>query len=174
MKKLLFPILISIIVFSCSDDNITEFELESGLNFYLLSDTSLTAYKMSNQDLSELKLAPKPFISYKDINYYEWTSHTFEINLNLANKIKDLCAERSTVFGIPFVVTVDKDRIYLGAIWFLHSSIAPTLPHFFNITGFEENPQIISIRRSWNNNDKDIRNDLRIYNSLKQRGILIE
>lgn len=174
MKKLIFLILIIFVVLNCSDDSISENELEKGLNFYLLSDTSLTAYQISNKNITELILARKPFISYKDMNYYKWTTHTFEVNLDLVNEIKKLCHNRSTVFGIPFVVTVDKNRIYLGAIWFLHSSISPTLPHFFEITGFEENPELIIISRSWNNNDEDLRDDQSIYNSLKQYGILIE
>jgi hypothetical protein len=164
-------IFFSFIFCSCSDNNITEAYLENGLNFYLLKDSTITAGQASNIDINDLNLAEKPFLTYKDLIHYNWKEHSFGIDSNKAKIIRNICANNITVFGIPFVVTVDQERIYLGAFWFAFSSIAPTFPHIN--TTFAELSRVLAIEKSWDSTKPDLRNDKRIYDTLIEYGLLL-
>jgi hypothetical protein len=72
------------------------------------------------------------------------------------------------VGGIPFVVTVGNERIYLGAFWYAYSSLAPQVP-YIEVT-FNEH----RICRGWIDQADDKRNDRRIYDALKRAGVLTE
>ena len=174
MKKIYWGSIIffSFIFCSCSDNNITGAYLENGLNFYSLKDSTITASQASNIDINDLNLAEKPFLTYKDLTYYNWEEHSFGIDSNKAKIIRNICENNTTVFGIPFVVTVDQERIYLGAFWFAFSSIAPTLPHI-DITFFDGIFQVLRIEKSWDSTKPDLRNDKRIYDTLREYGLLL-
>lgn len=131
MKKLQIIIMLffSFVFCFCSESNINENELEPGLNFYFLKDTSITASQSMNLKLEDFKLADAPYITYKDMEYYKWSDHSFVIDTNKVKIIYNKCENNMSVFGIPFVVTVDENRVYLGAFWFAYSSLAPILPH---------------------------------------------
>ncbi len=167
-------ILFSIIFYSCSENNITGSSLESGLNFYLLKDTQITANQIYNSNIYDLKLSEKPFLTHKDLAYYKWSEHSFEIDSSKAKIIQKICGNNTSVFGIPFVVTVDQERIYLGAFWFLLSSIAPEVPYIDAPVNIENNSYIMVINKSLDSTKTDARNDQRIYNTLKKYGLLLD
>lgn len=174
MIHITYMILFSIIFYFCSENNITESSLESGLNFYLLKDSQITANQIYNSNIYDLKLSGKPFLTYKDLVYYKWGEHSFEIDSNKAKIIQNICENNPTVFGIPFVVTVDQKRIYLGAFWFLFSSVAPIFPYINAPIDNETNSYIFVINKSWDSTKADLRNDPRIYNTLKKFGLLLD
>ena len=167
-------ILFSIIFYSCSENNITESSLESGLNFYFLKDTQITVNQISNSNIYDLKLTEKPFLTYKDIIYYKWSEHSFEIDSSKAKIIQKICENNTSVFGIPFVVKVDQDRIYVGAFWFLFSSIVPVFPYIDAPINIGKNSYIFVINKSIDSTRPDLRNDQRIYNTLKKYGLLLD
>lgn len=174
MKKLhIISILLFSLFFSfCSDNNITGNNGEAGLNFYLLKDSTITANEVFNVGLNDLILAEKPFLNYKDLHYYTWSEHTFEINSNKANEIQIICERYISVRGIPFVVMVDDERIYLGAFWASYSSLAPTFPYMEATTFLFQTPNILEIKKSWESDSLDLRNDDRIFNTLRKYGLL--
>jgi hypothetical protein len=176
MKKIhiVYVVFFSLIFFSCSENSITESSLERGLNFYLLKDPHTTANQVYNSDIYSLKLAERPFLSYKDLVYYKWSEHSFKIDSINAKTIQNICKNNTTVFGIPFVVTVGQERIYLGAFWFLFSSLAPVFPHINSPIENGENSCIFVINKSWDSTKTDLRNDPRIYNVLKKYGLLLD
>lgn len=173
-KTIILIVLVSFLFGYCSENNITENSEEKGLNFYLLKDSTITASEIFNKNVNDLKLAEKPFLTYKDMGYYNWTEHTFTIDSNKSNVIGCICKNNITVSGIPFIVTVDQERIYMGAFWFMHSSLAPFCPHIDAIFNYEKNPEVLTINKSWNGTEADLRNDQRIYNTLKKYGLLVE
>ena len=171
---IIFMLLFFLSLYSCSENNITESTLEEGVNFYLLKDSSITASQIINSNIDNLKLAERPFLTYKDLGYYNWVEHSFVINSNKAKTIQNICENNTTVFGIPFVVTVDQERIYLGAFWFLFSSVAPAFPYIYALIDMEKTPHILIINKSWDSAKPDLRNDPRIYNTLKKYGLLLD
>jgi len=176
MKKLLFICLISICFFICfcSENNVSENISEAGLCFYFLNDTTLTASQLFNADINQLKLAEKPFLTYNDMHYYNWADHVFQVDSLKAKDIFRRSINKPSVFGIPFIVKVDNERIYLGAFWFLYSSIPPRCPYIEAPINLINSPNIIQIQKSWKANETDVRNDIRIYTSLKKHGLLKE
>jgi hypothetical protein len=103
-----------------------------------------------------------------DIGAYHWSSHTFVPSPRIENQLIAMRDSRGSVFGIPFVVKVGNDRIYMGAFWYAYSSLAPTFPHIDLIS----NPH--QIQPSWMPGDTDVRYDIRIYDALRRAGVLIE
>ena len=174
MKKIIFfsVLIISLFSFSCSDDIINNNDGE-GLNFFLLKDSTLTTNEIMSLNLNDLTLAEKPILSYKDLIYYNWPDHSFEIGLAKASEIKSYCENNISVRGIPFVVTVDKERIYLGSFWVGYSSLAPVFPYLEATYFTNQTPTILTIKKSWRDSEPDSRNDQRIYNSLKEYGLIV-
>ncbi|MFZ0455599.1 MAG: hypothetical protein WAM24_17770 [Ignavibacteriaceae bacterium] len=169
-----YIIFFSLIFYCCSENNITGNILEEGLNFYLLKDSTVTASQITDSNIYNIRLAEKPFLSYKDIEYYNWVEHSFKVDPNKVKVISNICKNNHTVFGIPFIITVDRERIYHGAFWFLFSSVAPTSPYIDAPLGNGNTSNIFVINRSWDSTKQDLRNDPRIYNTLKKCGLLIE
>jgi hypothetical protein len=154
----------------------TENNLGEGLKFYLLKDSSITAHQVDSIDINDLILADQPLLTYKDIIYYAWSEHTFVIDSANVVVIQDLCKNNGTYNakfsgGIPFVVTVDKERIYLGAFWYGFSSLAPVFP-YIDALFMNGQPTILKIRKSSAYKQSDLRNDPRIYNTLAIHGLI--
>lgn len=174
MKKLL-SILLAICLFaSCVDKSLVSENINGQVEFYLLGESKLYATDAAKKDLSLLQLAAEPLFTSKGMSYYKWNSHEFYLDSLSAIKIKEYAKANQSVFGIPFVVTVNKERIYLGAFWFLYSSIAPSFPNI-DVT-FLASPlqQKFIISPAWTDGTPERRNDVRIYQALKAEGILIE
>jgi len=175
MKKTIFfsILLISLFSFSCSEDIVNNKLVGEGLNFFLLKDSTLTTNEIMSVNINDLILAEYPILSYKDLRYYYWSDHSFVIDLPKANEIKNYCKNNISVRGIPFVVIVDKERIYVGSFWASYSSLAPVFPHLEATYLPDQTPTTLSIKKSWNDSDPDLRNDQRIYNSLNKYGLLV-
>ena len=161
-------ILFSILLCYCSKINTTKNELGEGLKFYLLKDPSLTAHQVDSTSIKNLILADKPFLTDQDISYYIWSEHTLSIDSEKAGIIQNLCKNNSRYSGsggIPFVVTVDNERINLGAFWYSFSSLGPVFPHI-DALFMNGRPTILKIRKAWIVKKPDVRNDPRIYRTL--------
>jgi hypothetical protein len=167
-------ILLSVFISSCTENNVTESTLQEGINFYFLKDSTITANQISAQNIYDLKIADKPFLTYKDLLYYNWEEHSFGIDSNKAKVIQNICESRPTVFGIPFIITVDQERIYLGAFWYSYSSLAPTFPYIDALFNLGQTPQVLSIQKSWDSTKPDLRSDKRIYNALIKYNLLVK
>lgn len=160
-------LLIPLLAVGCEDLSTDRPPTESWVIFRL-RDESITAYDASRQPLGTLVLADEPFMTVADIGAYHWSSHTFVPSPRIENQLIAMRDSRGSVFGIPFVVKVGNDRIYMGAFWYAYSSLAPTFPHIDLIS----NPH--QIQPSWMPGDTDVRYDIRIYDALRRAGVLIE
>ena len=83
-------------------------------------------------------------------------------------KWRQLQNRRYVMSGVPFVVTVGKERIYVGTFWWSYSSMRPLNCAFIEVLG----PIPYKIELGIDAVDK--RNDPRIINSLRKAGILVE
>ncbi|MBA7571830.1 hypothetical protein ES708_13599 [subsurface metagenome] len=99
---------------SCSKED-DQYKIYDGFNIYLLKDENVTAYKTSEQEISNLELQIRPWVSSDDIEYYDYSTHILYLNHELL--ISDNAASDISVYGKPFVVIVNGERQYLGAIW---------------------------------------------------------
>lgn len=174
MRTILLSVIAISLFISCVDKSLVSENGNGRVEFYLLSDSKLLATEAAKKDLSALQLSSEPLFTSKEISYYKWNSHEFYLDSLSAKRIKEYTKANQSVFGIPFVVTVDKEKIYLGAFWFLYSSIGPSFP-YIEIT-FLSSPlqQKFIISAAWTDGTPERRNDARIYQALKTEGILIE
>jgi hypothetical protein len=164
--------LLSLLAFSCEDLGVG-ININGGWAIYRLKDPSITSYQIRNVPLSDLTLARVPFIAARDIRSYDWKTHTFECSAQATSLFDSLSRNCGSVFGVPFVVTVDRKPIYLGSFWWMYSSITPWCP-FIGVTFpvGNDKPTAWTIQLDPLYQGYDPRSDKRIYYSLKASGLL--
>lgn len=145
-----------------TDFSSTEFEI------YMLKNPLVTTAQAMNVPLNSLELSSQPFLSARDIKVYRWSAHEFDLHRRGDSVFQKMSAERTTSTGVPFVVVVGKQRIYLGAFWWTSSSSVPPLTY---ITMSTPNPCIspCPICRQ-----PDMRSDQRIHDALFDAGVLVQ
>ncbi len=153
---------------ACSDFG-TNARLDNEFAIYRLLDTSIDARTAWSLPLEDLTLAPQPFIRARDLGAYHWSTHAFVPVPALDSVLAEMWALRGKSFGVPVVVMVGKQRIYLGAFWWAYSSVIPRVPYIDVIT-----PKPYSISPAWLPLQSDPRGDPRIRESLQAAGILKE
>ncbi len=157
-----------ILLLSCNDSG-TEFSPADSFAIYRLLDTTVTASSASTLPLDGLVLSPAPFITARDLSAYYWASHTFVPVPALDTVLKAMAREGGRSGGVPFVVTVGGQRVYLGTFWWAYSSSIPTVPF---VELFNSQSYVIAVSPLLLGPDR--RGDPRIRESLQQAGILIE
>ena len=140
------------------------------LAIYRLADSSLTAANVWDLPLNDLRLADAPFLTLQDIRIYNWTTHEFVVTVQVDTQLAILRRTLGPTGGIPWVLTVDDERIYLGAFWYAYSSLMPQVP-FIDLSPLGPN----RIWRDYSDGTgSDQRADPRIYRVLKNAGVLVE
>jgi hypothetical protein len=118
-----------------------------------------------NIELSELELAAEPWLSLRDIDYYDFSTHY--IYLKSSELFREVDATKS--FVKPFVVVAGGERCYLG--YFLGvSSFLPPTPQIHYPAFVPED--VIEIRKNGLEGAIDVRNDPRIRKVFMKAGKL--
>lgn len=111
-STLMLCLLLSVAAFmsSCEKSLSPETELGEGLCIYAVNPSSLPEdnYVM---DVSKAEIAGDPIISYSDIASYDIDKHTLTLT------VPHDFYTRQDLFGTPFVVTLDSEKIYGGWFW---------------------------------------------------------
>ncbi len=128
---------------------------------YTLADKSLTVKDVDENNLQELVLSERPLLITQDIVSYARCKHILTVTAEAVSRINELSDEPTIRNGIPFVVTIDGQRSYLGTFWSFTSSSLPTVPRISLPTGTELHIRIL-----------DRRDDRRIIEAFESRGIL--
>jgi len=165
MKTLLLLIL-TILIAACSDLGSTE---PGGGEFaiYLLEDPNINAWTALSSPIDDLALGQSPFLRAGHLRTYSWSTHS----LTLKSQLEETWAgfqHGGKVYGVPFVVTVGRKRIYVGSFWWAYSSLPfPPCP-YVEVLG----PSPYAIRME--GEGLDPRGDPRIFVALTAAGILVE
>jgi hypothetical protein len=93
-----------------------------GFAVYLLP--GVRSADLAGLDLASLALTGPPFLAGDDIIGYTPASHDLELTLDAFRRVQDLFAAPVPVSGVPFVVTVDRQPVYVGAFWTMLSSLS--------------------------------------------------
>jgi hypothetical protein len=166
--KSLFIVSISLFLFSCNHSTSDDKLAEGTFGIYLLQDSTITAGNAFSQSIDSLKLAPSAFLTVNDLKSYIWSTHAFELTDQAQTTFEQFRLAHGKTTGVPFVITVGNDRIYLGTFWWAYSSSMP--PACAVIEVIAQPPYKIQLA----NGAIDKRSDSRIYNSLKKSGVLVE
>ena len=141
---------------------------EGSFSIYLLRDSTLTAHDAFSRPIGSLALADSALLNVHDLNSYVWSTHAFTLTQNARALYEHFLLAHGTTRGVPFVVTVGNDRIYVGTFWWGYSSSMP--PACAVINAIAPLPYRIQLA----NGAIDKRGDSRVYLSLKLSGVLSE
>ena len=166
MKKLIIFCL-PFLLLSCKQFAPIQTE-EDTFAIYTLKDTTLYTRLALQKPIDSLVLADTPFLTASELKSYTWSTHTFELTPEMNSKWGQLQKLRGKSGGVPFIVTVGKEKIYIGTFWWRYSSLMPSGCAIIHVIS----PYPYKIDLSKGAADK--RSDPRIYNSLKEAGVLLE
>jgi hypothetical protein len=156
-----------VLIWSCVTDRHPSSDV-GRFAIYLLADPEVDAAEASALPIDRLELSEEAILSIDDIVWYDWRNHSFSVGDEALGRLEELGHLRGTTQGVPFVATVGGDRVYLGAFWYGFSSLAPLLPHIVVA------PLVLQVQASWSRTEADVRSDVRIRQSLRVAGVLIE
>ena len=106
-------ILVIGVLWSCNDDESESYRKEnSDFNIYLVKECQLEIHS-SEIDLNSLVLEHIPWIKDSDIEFYDWSAHSFFLNDEI-EKVKHS--------GKHFVVTSGQKRLFAGIFFPMHMS----------------------------------------------------
>ena len=89
-------------------------------------DTRFDAMRPERYALDGLEYNPTPLISTPDIKTYDWSEHEIHLTDSALDRLRRNI--KPSVWGVPFVVVVAGEPVYLGAFWTGASSYSASLP----------------------------------------------
>jgi hypothetical protein len=141
---------------------------------YRLADPAITSYQLRNAPTPNMTLAAVPLISVRDLRAYHWKSHVLEFTPEVGKRIDSISRASGTSRGIPFVVTLDRQPVYVGTFWWSYSSLAPWCPYWDITVPNSDSISVGAIELLEFYQGSDPRSDRRLYASLKTAGVLVE
>ena len=112
MKRFIF-ILLAIVLFSCSENDGTgPRDSKNEFNIYLVEKKD-ESFASEEIDLEFLELENTPWVKSSDIEFYDWSAHTFYLN-------KEVQKEKHSASN--FVVTSGEKRLFMGVFWPMYMS----------------------------------------------------
>ena len=171
MKILISLTVIFLFFFGCNS-NPTNSELENDFAIYLTKNIENNS--PSKISLDNLVIEDEPILSINSIEYYEWTNH----KIRFSDVAKKRIQSKEPLFDRSFIVFALNQRIYWGLFTDGASSMGCNNPVIMvwsrtvrQDTSFITNEFVIE--RAYpeyigNKNDKDLREDQRIYDALKK------
>ena len=112
----LLPILVVAALIACRPAPSDRFAI------YLLDDSA--PQNMAPWDLGSLVLQDQPLLTSDDIARYQADTHEIELGTSACPKLQQALPQPITVRGVPFVVCVGSERIYVGTFWTPLSSLS--------------------------------------------------
>ncbi len=170
MKIFMSIIAIFLLTFGCNS-NPTDTNIGNNFSIFLIKNIENNS--PTNISLDKLVLEDEPILSTKVIGSYEWVKH----KITFSDEAKDKIKLKEPLFGRFFVVISLNQRIYWGLFTDAASSMGCNNPVIMVWsrstmidTSFITNNFVID--RAYpsyigNKNDKDLREDWRIYEALK-------
>jgi hypothetical protein len=101
---------------------------DTGAAFWLLKDKTTTADMAQNHPLDDLELAASPLVSMWNMDFYDATSHTVHLTRGSNLSTDSPSLPEVPFYGLPFVVTANGKRVYLGSFMSSTSSYIPPIP----------------------------------------------
>jgi hypothetical protein len=136
---------------------------------FLLSDDTLNTDDIKHISLDELVLKENPLIDIDDVVLYHCSDHSIDLTDEGFAKFKSVEGMVKSIYGLPFVVAVGGEKVYLGNIYPCYSSLMYRDLPYIGVSPFIS----LTIERAWDDSVPDVRDDERVYNALWRRGKLL-
>ena len=144
------------------------FSNKEGVSIYLVKN--MTVAQAMKTELKDIPLEQEPLFTNKEIKAYYWKQHTVYLKGDFSLEAK--LEGQVPLSGKAFVLMVGDERVYLGSFWNMLSSLYnPEIPTIYS--GWFKESKTNNYRIQCNNAE-DPRNDNRLYEALKNLGILID
>lgn len=180
IKLIFFMILITVSLVACNNNSVDKNTLE----IYLVSDE---LPQSENIDINSLTLEKTPLLTLDDIQKYYWEKQVFITKEGLLlERLSEFDKVAVSVYGLPYVLVVNDERIYMGKLWSGLSSVWPYSPSITIDMPFpvatdgmeydlQPDQQLYCVY--WDNKATDTEHmvfDERIYEALNEKGLLCE
>jgi hypothetical protein len=166
----LIVVLFVCLLWSCNDSELEySRDKNSDVNIYLVKEGQLEIYS-SEIDLKSLELEGTPWVKDSDIEFYDWSAHSFFLKDEI---------EKGEYSGRHFVVTSGKKRLFAGIFFPMHMSSFPALPSISPEDGFFSPKDVIRFghfgyhRPGELNDNQDFKAEL-ISSGILREGIQVE
>jgi hypothetical protein len=162
-----FAIIVVLLFYCVGCEKTTDPAPDNTFAIYLLRDSTLNSYDVWDQPIENLVPAEMPLFTDNDLIAYEWHTHTLLATASLDTQLSIYQFKYGNTSGIPFIVMVGQESIYIGSFWWMHSSMLPVKLARIIFPSKQE----YFIRPPYDST-LDRRNNIRIYTALKARGKL--
>lgn len=137
MKNLFF-FLIIILISSCNLGNVEFYRNpNSDINIYIVKEGQLEIND-TDFNINSLQLEKTPWVKYSDIDFYDWSAHSFYLNREV---------DRGKYSGRHFVVTSGQKRLFAGVFFPMFMSSLPALPSITPDDGFFSPKDVVRFGR---------------------------
>jgi len=144
----------------------------SKFGIYFLKDSTIKIDDIIDVYIDKLNLKEEPWISEKDIEFYDWSSHYIYFRTNKTNffpNIELYYQYSENLASKPFVIASGKQKCYLGYFSAIQSKTIPLAYIDEMAVGYYPS-DILPIQWSFIFTE-DLRNNETIKNTLKESGI---
>ncbi len=165
LNKTIAVIIFSAVLVGFTQNTPTSNNQSSDFAIYLLKSDTLKTWQVKRMPLDSLALADRPLVCIKDIVSYDWTHHNMVLTQAGIRKVRAFFSKRTSKDPIPFVVTVGKERVYMGNVFFIGTTyIIPDLPYISS--SFK---RTLLIFKSADGKPADKRYDEKVHKALQKR-----
>jgi len=134
MKNLLTFLFILFFVSCSKEERVFEsLNTSESISIYLVKQDDLELHE-ANFDLSTVELESTPWVTGSDIEFYDWSAHTFYLNREV---------EKEKYSTRHFVVTSGEKRIFAGVFFPMYLSSIPQIPSILPEDGYFNPKDII-------------------------------
>jgi len=106
-----------LLLLSCSKNGTSKKIEEPEFGIYLLLDKSKEIRDVYNKDLEEWVINPSPWLTDKDVEFYDWSSHCFYLNkekIHFFPKMLETMLIPNSLISKPFVIVANGKKCYGG------------------------------------------------------------
>ena len=160
MKHLATLLLLFLFV-SCEQEQFEFSNNTSNINIFLIQDVSQEIHT-ADFNLNTVKLEENPWVKSSDIEFYDWSAHTFFLNKEI---------EKEKHAGKHFVVTSGNERLFAGVFFPMNLSSKPQIPYILAEDGYFNPKDVIQFGQFGSYRAGNINENDTFKNALKRAGL---
>jgi len=175
--KNLLLLLLVLSIAGCKS-NPVQSDYKDVFSIYLVKDSNLS-FTEEKPPINEMILEVEPLLTINSIENYDWNKH----QISFSEETKEELKKKEPLLHYLFVIIANNERVYWGMFldgadsYGCSNPVICLIPRNPSVSSFIPNGFIINRAYpsySGNESEKDIREDIRIYNALKNVNKLVK